>query len=372
MGDILSTVCKKDMCTACGLCVNLCHHNAIKIEDKLHSQNALIDTKRCIKCDKCYNNCPQNIIIPFREPIKWYQGWIDDSSDRSLSSSGGLAFALAKNMIANGGYVASCLLKDGEFKFSITNSVEELYKFRGSKYVKSNPSLIYIPIKEHLKKGNKVLFIGLPCQVAGIKSFVGTRLMENLITVDLICHGSPSQKLLELFLTQYGLTLKSIDSISFRDKLNFNIRMNSKRIVPSGIKDKYTLAFLDGLTYTENCYSCQFAKLERISDITLGDSWGTDLKREEAKGISLALCQTQKGLSLLNSSKVIMHIVDLKSAINNNMQLKKPFITPPKRAKFFRYLEKGKKFNYAVFCCMPKKCFKQDIKRIIVKLSKKK
>lgn len=114
------------------------------------------------------------------------------------SSSGGVASAIIKQFVKNGGYVAACLFDKGEFVFQLTNDLNETEMFAGSKYVKSNPVNIYGTVEEKLNAGERVLFIGLPCQVAAVKKSTGNP--GNLYTIDLICHGTPSPKLLDMFL----------------------------------------------------------------------------------------------------------------------------------------------------------------------------
>ena len=370
MSNNLSYVCEKDMCAGCGLCINTCPVNAITIVDSLKSLNAVINTTKCVKCNRCHNDCPQNTNFVYTEPIKWFQGWIDDEQDRVLSSSGGVGYALAKSVIKKGGYVVSCLLREGEFTFKLVDSENELSGFRGSKYVKSNPTKIYAHIKKKLEEGKTVLFLGLPCQVAGIKKYIGENLGINLITVDLICHGSPSQELLRKFLEQYGIDLRKLNNLSFREKQFFSINADNATICPKQIKDRYTLSFVNGLTYTENCYSCHYAQLGRISDLTIGDSWGTDFLEEEKKGVSLILCQNKKGITLVKSSPIITKQVDLKHAINNNKQLMKPSEVPLKRDDFFKQVSKGQKFNRAVFSSMRNECIKQEVKKLLLPVLK--
>ena len=364
--DVL--VCDQDMCTGCGLCINICPVNAIKIEDLPYSQNAMIDTEKCIQCNRCHSSCPQKVQVKTNKPIEWYQGWIDDIQDRKQSSSGGIAYALSKCVIRKDGFVVSCLLRGGIFTFLATQDENELKRFRGSKYVKSDPASVYKSVKKLLKEGKQVLFIGLPCQVAGIKTFVGEELDENLVTVDLICHGTPSIKVLKRFLEQYDIDLEKVNMISFREKQTWSISTDIKTIGSRLIVDRYTLAFLSHLSYTDNCYSCKYASIERVSDITLGDSWGTDLTAEEKKGISLILCQSQKGISLLRNSEIITKPVDLNNAIRKNHQLIRPSSPHRNREHFFKYLDSGKKFNDAVLLCLPKDCLRQGVKKALLPL----
>ena len=213
------------------------------------------------------------------------------------------------------------------------------------------------------------MFIGLPCQVAAVRNFVGEKLDQNLYTADLICHGTPSPKLLDVFLNQYKKQLSSFDNILFRIKAKMQIHCDGEGIVRKGVSDRYTIAFLNGLTYTDNCYKCQFAQRKRVSDITLGDSWGSELPLESMKeGVSLALCQTRKGIEILENADVELLSVDLENAILNNQQLDHPSIMPKDRVVFFESLKKGYKFNKLVKKYLPKQCFRQDIKALLIRM----
>ena len=368
----MKTVCAENQCTGCMACMDVCRFGAISIKDDLQSYNAVIDETKCVNCNACHKVCQNNIDVSFASPTLWKQGWAKEEEVRSNSSSGGLATALIKAFLTNGGLVYSCLFKNGELIFGKISETN-LNDCKGSKYVKSNPRGVYHLIKEDLNEGIKVLFIGLPCQVSALKIFVGENLLKNLYTVDLICHGTPSPKLLEKFLTQYTKNLKDLGNLSFRSKHNFSMREGEKTIVCRGCSDCYTITFLTGLDYTENCYNCKYARFERVSDITLGDSWGSDLPIEEQrKGVSLILCQTEKGSTLLELCDLELYEVDIEKAKSSNHQLVSPSNMPKNREKFFRLLIKGTTFNKATFRCLPKKVLKQKIKAIMIKLGIKK
>lgn len=362
-------VCELNQCAACGACVDICKKEAITIVDELKYVNAVIDVEKCVDCNACHMVCPNNHPVTFRKQLAWYQGWSLDAKERTESSSGGFAIELGKQFIRDGGFVCSCLFEDGEFAFRMAKREEEINLFRGSKYVKSNPKGIYKEIKTQLKNGNKVLFIGLPCQVAAVTNYVGDKLRERLFTVDLICHGTPSSMLLNLYLKQQGILKTDIKHIAFRSENNtFNLQVNHQNLEDPRIQDRYTMAFLSSLTYTENCYSCKYAQEERVSDITIGDSWGSELAEEEVKkGISLILCQTEKGIQLVKNLPFHMEEVDLDNAVANNHQLHHPSKVPDMRDFFFDKIEKGKKFDRIVAKIYSKECIKQDIKKIMKK-----
>lgn len=363
----MKTVCAKNMCAGCMACIDICPKGAIKIKDELSFYNAVIEDEKCIHCGACYKICQRNNPPELVEPLKWYQGWAQDQELRKNCSSGGFATAISKAFIESGGVVCACTFSKGKFIFEFAEHIEEIQKFVGSKYVKSNPAGVYKETRDRLKKGQKVLFIGLPCQVSALRNFIVKKQQDNLYTMDLICHGTPSPELLEIFLKQYGYSLTDFNSIQFREKAKFQIFGNHKGIIPRGVSDRYSIAFLNSLIYTENCYSCVYSDERRISDLTLGDSWGSELEMEEQKkGVSLALCQTEKGAELLEMSCIHLEPVNIDRAIANNEQLDHPSVMPKGYGAFFRQIKKYR-FNSVVFWQLPKQCLRQNVKEFLIR-----
>ena len=328
----MRTVCRENSCTGCMACIGKCKKNAITIKDSMVAYNAVIDESKCINCGMCEKVCPNNQGAEKRKPIDWKEGWAPENI-RGRASSGGAASAMMKYFVENGGYVAACVFKQGEFVFEITNKVEKLTDFAGSKYVKSNPIGIYAKVIEKLKHGEKVLFIGLPCQVAAVKNstaILTSEMRNNLYTVDLICHGSPSPRILNMALEEKGIDIKKLTQIRFRNKTNFGISSQDdgqvyKTLTPAGVQDMYTYAFLT----------------------------------------SLLLCQTDKGKTLVKNSGMQLKEVDIDKAIDANHQLRHSSVAPDIREAFFAGLDKG--FYKSLSKCAPKVYYKQKAKEILVK-----
>ncbi len=351
----MKTVCKEGKCNACGACVDVCPLGCVSIIQNYFTCNAFIREEKCIKCKKCERICPAINAPAKKQPISWYQGWASDTL-RSQSASGGIAFAIMRNFIDNGGCVATCLFKDGNFLFDIVEKKEGLGKFIGSKYVKSNPEGIYKRLSEKIKY-TSILFVGLPCQVAAVRNILKNN--DNLYTIDLICHGTPNMSLLNKYLTEEKYDINEIEDISFRRKGDSIDYVKIKEYV-----DEYMLSFLYSVCFTDNCYKCEYAQKSRVSDITLGDSWGTNLVEEINKGVSLILVQSEKGQKILQNADVILKEVDIKNAINNNQQLETPVAFSDCCRKFQKSILKGDSYSKATRRAIPRAVFIQKIKKI--------
>lgn len=360
------SVCEKDQCTGCMACADICPKGAIKINDSMSALNAIIDETKCIHCDACHRICQNNNPPELREPICWKQGWSNDADGRANSSSGGIAGEIERQFIFDGGIVYSCIFEHGKFVFRSADTVQDIDRFIGSKYVKSNPKGVYSSVSSDLKKGKRVLFVGLPCQCAALKKFIGDN--NRLWTVDLICHGTPSPHILECYLDSYKLELANIKRLEFRRKNRFHLFRDCNPVGPLRIMDDYTYTFLNAVSYTENCYNCTYAQSKRVSDITLGDSWGSLLsENERKKGISLILCQTEKGKELVEKANTSLFDVDIERAIEYNHQLIHPSIRNVNRIKFFESLYRTNNFRKTVRLVFPKVFYKNTIKAFLIK-----
>lgn len=363
----MKTVCKLNQCAGCMACLQACRSKAVHIQESIRFYNAFIDADRCTGCQRCRSVCPVCTPPAGTVPFLWKQGWASDNAIREAAASGGIASAIGISFVRQGGVVYSCLFQDGEFRFQKAETPEAVRQFAGSKYVKSSPEGIYTEICQSLMEGRKVLFVGLPCQAAAVRNF--TRSHEHLYLIDLICHGTPSPRLLDLFLQDCGLSLKGIRRLSFRRKNQFQLSAEGRAAASDGVWDAYTTAFCEAVSYTESCYSCKYAQLSRISDLTLGDSWGSELPKQEQKsGISLLLCQSKKGEELLSMADLHLEDVNPEKALSCNHQLQHPSFRHKKRDAFLAQAEQSGSVWQAAWKCFPVKFFKKSIKAFFLKL----
>jgi coenzyme F420-reducing hydrogenase beta subunit len=296
-----------------------------------------IDSGKCIKCMVCTKKCPQLNKVKLWDVEAVYAMKNLDLEKRQSSSSGGVFVELAEQVLdESDGVVVGCAFVDMRAKHICISSVKELCLLQGSKYVQSDVSEIYGEIKAYLDNSRKVLFSGTPCQIAGLKSFLGG-IDENLITVDLVCHGVPSPLLFE----KYILWLEKkrngkVANYSFRNKENskfprfikihLEVNKKIKSIFIAPRRDSYFRAFLNNETFRESCYSCKFSNKKRIGDITLGDYWGLRKYHPELydrNGISVVLINTDKGNQLFDLIRERFELIEsnytFASAANDNL-----------------------------------------------------
>ena len=185
-----------DLCTGCGACVNSCPVNAIVMgADSEGFSYPEVNEDNCIECGKCLNVCPVLSYKNSNNPKPKIYAVRAEDEVRAVSSSGGVFSVLAEAVLdANGVVCGAAFDKEMCLHHILIDNKKELYKLRGSKYLQSDVGTIYKEIEEVLKEGRKVLFTGTPCQNAALRNIL-TKEYDNLLLVDIICHGVPSQKI---------------------------------------------------------------------------------------------------------------------------------------------------------------------------------
>ncbi|MEW9094149.1 MAG: Coenzyme F420 hydrogenase/dehydrogenase, beta subunit C-terminal domain [Clostridiaceae bacterium] len=343
---------KKD-CMGCHACSNICPQTCISMEnDSEGFWYPKVDYQKCIKCKLCVKVCPIINKITVKNEPKAYASINKDEFIRQESSSGGIFTLVAETIIDNGGAVFGASF-DKEFSVfhSYVETKEELEKFRGSKYVQSRIGSAYNETKEFLDQGRNVLFTGTPCQIGGLKSYL-QKDYDNLFCMDIICHGVPSPKAWQKYISyQENNAGSSIRRIAFRCKnegwkrysisLSFN---NDMEYLESHKKDLYMKAFLKNVCLRPSCYACNFKTLHRQSDITLADFWGVQNvlpDMDDDKGTSLIFVNSVSGQYMLEHIKdrILYKEVDIERAILYNPSAIKSVEHNLKRESFFKELE---------------------------------
>lgn len=334
-------ICDKDKCTGCQACLNVCAKGAITFQEDEKGFFYPVVGDNCVNCNACKRVCPRNTGKQMNyEQQKVYAAFTKDKDIRRNSSSGGIFTELAKKIIEQNGVIFASRFNDDYKKviFDSCEMIDDLSKFRGSKYVQSYPGLVFQQVKQRLLNGKKVLFVGVPCQVDGLKKYLGKD-YDNLITVDIICHGVPSPGLWRDYCTylEKANEAKAIN-ISFRYKkpnwTRFSLKVDfddKNSYIRSKFDDPYLISFLKEISMRENCFSCEYTSTHRTGDITLADFWGYhsyDFKmRNTEKGISLVLVNNIKGKELFDSIQGRINYQErtIEEAISGNRSLKAPW-----------------------------------------------
>ena len=306
-----------------------------------------IEMTKCIKCGKCTKVCPQ--INPLYqndpEPVCYAVKANDEILEKS--SSGGVFSLLCETVLTKGGFVCGPIYNENmDAVFKLTNEPQEIKKMHGSKYIFSDMGEIYKEVKEKVDSNKLVMFTGCPCQIAGLKNFIGTN--DNLITVDLLCGGLPSKKVFKQYLEEESNGKKVVD-LQFRSKkypfgtsvMKFD---DGTEIIKE--RDLFFLAFLTDLIKSNACADCAFASTPRQADLSIGDLWGatkiisdTDL----TKGISCVMINNPVGKALfenfIKKATYCKEVPLLFLKQNNRLQQKRP--PHLARSRFFHMLDRG-------------------------------
>lgn len=348
------TLCNQLDCTGCAACANICPENAITMVQMYDGfMQPKIDRGKCVQCLACEKTCP-TLNTLYREnktDPNVYACWNKDKPARAESSSGGAFSALATAVLAQGGYVVGAAYDDDmQVQHRMINSFAELPMLRGSKYVQSSIGDIYRQVKKRLVEGPIVLFVGTPCQVAGLKNYLRKE-YPNLYCCDFICHGTPSPLLFRKYIewVEQKKDVK-IHSFNFRQKRSgwYDAqRVANGNLFMKGKYDAYFQGFNRNITLRESCYHCPAIGLPRKGDVTIADFWGIGMvykfekTNEIANGISLMMANNSKGERLIEKSKSYLYWQKgtLDEALSRNQPMIKPSCRPFARDTFYGDLE---------------------------------
>ena len=331
-------------CCGCTACASICPKNAITMEpDTLGFKYPKVDLSKCIDCGLCEKVCAFNDnydkSLNLKEP-EIYAARHKDMHEIETSRSGAAFIAISDYILENGGIVYGVGYKD-HFRVAHKRATtkEERNEFKGSKYVQSDLDGIFRQVKEDLKQGNTVLFSGTPCQTAGLNSYIGKKLRENLVLVDIVCHGVPSPYIWRDYLAYIEKKYKKeVVKVDFRDKSRIgwsghieSFVFDNGRKIESRI---YTNLFLQNIMLRPSCGICHYTNYTRPSDFTIADYWGWEKISKDFnndnKGCSLLFISTQKGLNIFNHISNDMYLIQTKLDICIQPNLKTPSKINPK------------------------------------------
>ena len=338
-------------CYGCRACEQVCPEKVISMQpDKEGFLYPVINNDGCIKCGKCLKVCPAFNLSEMNVPVTTYAAQNKNINVLLDSSSGGIFSALAEETVSKGGYVAGCIFDENlKVIHVLSNNMADIEKMRGSKYVQSDTHNIYSQVKECLDLGKYVLFTGTPCQIDGLKRFL-RKDYQNLITVDLICHGVPSPLLLSKYIESEKDKKGSVSWLRFRDKRRNGWASQGSICCGNKVKTISALNSFYYFLYYKNsinricCYSCKYSSEKRVSDITLGDFWGVEnvIKGiDSTNGVSACLINTEKGKEFFKSIDKTLNFYNVKfeDIARFNGNLLEPTKLPEDRTKIYKDIE---------------------------------
>ena len=369
-------ICDKKDCTACGACKAICPKSAINLEsDDLGTLYPVISEDLCINCGLCNSVCPNNNEILSREVKKVFASYSLDKSVFNNAASGGIASEIYKLALKNEYFIMGTFFSrtDG-VTYKKLEKIEDIEWACSSKYVYSDMTGVYEQYLIALNNGKTCIFIGLSCQCSGLINFINKKAKDKLvklITVNIICHGVPNWLYLDKHLSYLERKTFKIENIKFRSKelkcenqmfveqtFDYHLKCLSGDNQILYIKDMhkaepYGNAFLNNLIFRENCYSCKYARPERIGDITIGDydGLGTSVPyTNSVKTVSCVLITTTKGEHLLEAMQDSLYLEPrpLEEPFRFNYNLNYPSKPHKNRNRFIKNYLETKDFEKSV------------------------
>lgn len=345
-------ITKAENCCGCEACMNSCPKQCIEMQIRDGFRYPKVNESLCINCGLCEKVCPERKVrsLPLNFPKKGFAARIKDDNARFNSTSGGVAYLLAKTIISNGG-IAYGVVFDDQFHTVLgrVDHLQDITALQGSKYPQCHIGFGFKMIRKDLEENRVVIVFGTPCQIQGLSLFL-QKDYANLILVDIICHGVPSPIIWEKYLN--GLFPNGqIQKVVFKHKMNGWKRWNVFIKSESGthIKEKtddlYMWSYLSGLNVRPSCLSCRFKGENRVSDITIADAWGNPENNNalnDGKGLSTLIVNTKKGLKIFDAieSNIIYHSYSVSELTVGNSAYYNCILRNPLRTAFIRELDK--------------------------------
>ena len=401
---------KKDCC-GCHACSNACPKQCITMQaDKEGFLYPIVDKETCIDCGLCEKVCPVINQSEPRKPLHVYAAYNRNENIRMQSSSGGIFTLLAEAIINEGGVVFGAKFdKDWNVVHDYTETIEGIAAFRGSKYVQSTIGNTYSQTKKFLQAGRKVLFCGTPCQIAGLKKYLRKE-YDNLLTVDVVCHGVPSPLVWRRYIDETAEKLRAervdgkntvscslnelpvITGISFRDKTHgwkkygFRISYAASKAAENPVSESATReereilhyfkdnifmkGFLANLYLRPSCYECAARSGKSGSDISIADFWGIQNfypEFDDDKGVGLILVNSEKGKLIYNT----VDAYNIDAIYQQGLKANKCLEYSVKRTEnvdvFWKNFSHG---NWDIINKLYKKCVPNITKRILNRIKK--
>lgn len=346
-----------EKCIGCQACVDLCPNKIIKFNYDIWGEGrAIVNVDECINCKVCEKICP-SINYQFNPiPEKVYS--CISKTNSNTGSSGGTFFEIAKKFVLSGGIVyGAAFTEELQLVHEKATTISEILPLCKSKYIHSDMSNIYSEIKKMLEKRKKILFVGTPCQVSAVKNAFYDKYNDSIYLIDFLCHGTGTQKIFDLCIKNEEFVKKGkIIKFEFRSKskktdhsFKYTLKIGNKLKTIKGysFEFSYYYSFLKYTIFNESCYSCVYARNQRVGDITLGDFWGIqnyNRKLKDYKGVSMLTINSLKGQKLFSylNETCDINCYPLIYATEHNESFNKCTAYPSEKKELVELMEQSK------------------------------
>jgi len=357
----------QNQCTGCSACADACPRNCITMcIDANGFVMPKIEVTECINCSKCERVCPTlNHNASSYQKQKCYAAYHLDRHIRHIGSSGSVFYAIAANVINEGGSVyAAEMCSDLQVRHTRATDIDGVVKQMKSKYIQSDTLGVYNEVLDDLSQGRYVLFVGTPCQVKALSNSIPLRLRNRLIMVDFVCHGVPSQQLFNDSIKQFEKSKScQVHSFSFREKTQENLRnyrieyvsedKSLTRVVDNPNRFPYYYGFLYHYIQRNSCFNCKHRTINRSSDLTLADFWGAEVLDsryvDKNKGYSMIVVNSDVGTEILSKLSATCHVVEIPNGIAHAVKFNRAYTEPdPKSLMHTFFFWTYRHFGYSV------------------------
>ena len=357
----------KKNCCGCSACASICPKQCISmVTDNEGFLYPHVGKDSCIDCSLCEKVCNELHPMPQREPLQVLAAINKNEEIRLKSSSGGIFYVLAEKIISEGGVVFGARFDENwQVVIDYTETMNGVEALMGSKYVQARIENAYKDAMRFLIEGRKVLFSGTPCQIAGLYQFLKKQ-YDNLLTVDFICHGTPSPRVWGMYLDEVIKEGQRISNVVFRNKakdwknFSFSLMYNEEDETISMLspfqQNHYMKAFLQDIILRPSCYDCKAKGCSSQSDLTIADFWGISTvfpEMDDDKGTGLVFANSVKGQQALDLSQIFVAETTYERIKPLNPSCYTSVNTHPKRKVFFSRLEDGNLIKLINDCTKP-------------------
>lgn len=368
----MSGVVDRALCTSCGACLTACPVAAISLEEGQDGfAHAVIDDDACIHCDRCKRVCPVHNPPQLKTQTAVYAAQSTSREVLMTSASGGAFFELARAFLHEGGAVYGASMDVERSTANVTHKAvrneRDLSLLQGSKYVLGTAYPVFGEVERSLKAGERVLFSGLPCQVAGLYGFLG-RDYDTLTTVDVFCHGNTAPSFFNLYLSYLAKKHRQeIVGYTFRDKERgvgykptYQLA-NGKLVRDTALQEAYWYLFQYAKFFRESCHGCPYACDRRVGDLSVGDFWGIEGTRPELLtpnggpldprgGISVVLANSPKGQELVSASDLVLRECTIADVAPGGEAIRTPQPMPADRDLVLDMFREGDYVKIKRYC----------------------